>query len=220
MGEEKVLQYYWKIRGISKSLSDEVAEVFNVNYYDCPAEFFSMAFNKCTYAIESVDFYHNTWKKINYSSSNGNQLKQENGERIIHIERSTFIEIFSAFEYSIKAAVLSFPSNFPPEQTKEFEERHDKNSLYISGILEQCNKYGFINQQTLELWKGLTKFRNTLVHNNGISSMTKTYSYGTFDIEFKKHSMISSDLLMICQATEWMLNQARSLLFSCLKKPA
>lgn len=220
MEEEKVLQYYWSIRELSKSLGDEVAEAFKVNAHECPAEFFSMSFNKCTFAIEVVDFYHNTWKKINYNSSNGDQLKQENGERIIHIERSIFIEIFSVLEYSIKNAVLNIPSNFSPEEIKAFKNKHKDNKLHLYGILEQCVKREIVSQKSLVLWQGLNKFRNTLVHNNGYSNITKTYSYGSFDIEFIKDAMISSNIIMICQATEWMLKESRNLILLCFKQPA
>ena len=123
------------------------------------------------------------------------------------LQKMSFIQKMSLFEYSVKKIILSDLDKF-----NEFEKASKKEivRIYLSQIMDVSKKKGFIDKSTYDLWIGLMNLRNSLVHNNGISSETVSYKYPEITIDVSKDNMIQGNLLTFGLLIKWLLNESKS----------
>jgi len=194
-----VVKLYWELREISKAHGNEVAQFFSIATHEHPAGFFSMVFNNITLTIELLNYYERLWSNIKPSSSiNVEEAKKQNAERVIMIQKMSFIEIMSSFEFCSK--------RLAQERSKfgRFSGR-----IYLSKIMSKTKDIGLINDTKLTLWNGVIRLRNTLVHNNGISEETATYSYPDFIIQVTDGKMTQGKLNLFGLIIKWVLIESQ-----------
>ena len=194
-----VVKLYWKLREISKAHGDEVAKIFSIASYEHPAGFFRMAFNNITLTIELLNYYERLWSRIKSTScSSIAEAREQNSQRVIMVQKMSFIEIMSSFEFCSKRIVQG-GSKFG-----SFSGR-----IYLSGIMSKAKDIGIIDDTKLTLWNGAIRLRNSLVHNNGISEETETYSYPDITIQVIDGKMTQGNLNFFGLLTKWVLNESK-----------
>jgi len=198
---QEVIKLYWELRATAEKNGDEIAQEFSVNHHEEPASFFAMAFNNITMTLELLDYYHRLWGNITSTTcSSIEEAKAQNGERVIMLQKMSFIEVMSSFEYSAKKIVLSNPSKFG-----SFSGR-----VYLSKIMQKSLKIGLIDQAALELWDGAIRLRNSLVHNNGISEETASYTYPEVTVNVNNNTMTQGNLRQFGLLSKWLLDESKT----------
>lgn len=198
---DDVIELYKELRSIAKEKGDEVAKEFSVATDEDPAGFFGMAFNDVTMALELLSFYASIWtKNSNSPISDVKVAGKQNRQRIMLVQKMTFIEIMSSFEFSAKKIALINPQNFG-----ELPE-----PLYLSFIMDRSLEKNFIDSPSRNLWTGVIRLRNSLVHNNGISFETATYNYPEVTINVNEGRMTQGNLKLYGLLTKWLLNESRT----------
>lgn len=66
--------------------------------------------------------------------------------------------------------------------------------------------------------KSLTGKRNALVHNNGVSEKTKTYSYPNCHLSLQNRKMIQGNLKLFPNLTDWMIEAIKEWIYEIHKK--
>lgn len=198
---QEVIELYWELRRAAEKNGDEIAQEFSVNHHEEPASFFGMAFNNITMTLELLDYYNRLWSGLTLTTrSSVEEARAQNGERVIMLQKMSFIEVMSSFEYSAKKIVLSNPAKFD-----SFSGR-----IYLSRIMERSVQKGLINQATLDLWNGAIKLRNSLVHNNGISEESASYTYPEVTINVNENTMTQGNLRQFGFLSKWLLSESKS----------
>jgi small nuclear ribonucleoprotein (snRNP)-like protein len=206
---DDLIKLYWKLRSIARELGDEIAQEFSVAPHEEPAAFYAMAFNGITMAIELLGYYKRVWGNLSSATnSTVEEAREQNSQRVILLEKMTFIEIMSSFEFASKNIVLSNPQKFGA-----FSGR-----IYLSGIMKRSLDIGLIGQADLNLWNGAVRLRNSLVHNNGVSEETARYLYPEVTIEVNENTMTRGNLKVFGLLTKWMLNESKMWISGANKK--
>ena len=131
---QEVIELYWELRRTAEESGNELAREFSVRYHEEPASFFGMVFNNVTITLELLDYYCRLWANI--TSPIGPSLEKnraENSQRVILLQKMSFIEVMSSFEYSAKKIVLSNP------KFGSFSGR-----IYLHSIMEKSFKIGLL----------------------------------------------------------------------------
>lgn len=197
---ENIVEMYWRLRSQSASNGDVIAKTIAVAAHEQPAAFFGMAFNGITLSLELIDHYCVLWKNLTTTTGPSlEEAKEQNGQRVILIQKMCFIEIMSSFEFCAKHIVSKNPSLFGTF----------KGRIYLEKIMTSSNELGLMDDATLHLWQGLIRLRNSLVHNNGISSETAQYFYPSVVLTVQDCSMIRGNLRQYGALTEWLLDAAQ-----------
>lgn len=195
-----LVELYWELRDDAKKSGDEVAQLFGVENHEDPASFFGMAFNSITMTLELLDHYYNLWGKLNQRDFlNVEETREQNGQRVILLQKMCFIEVMSSFEFCAKKVVLENESLFG-----EFKGR-----IYLTGIMERSQKKGILNESQINLWRGASKLRNSLIHNNGIAEDNVQYEYPNVTVTLQENLMIQGNLKLFALVTKWLLREAR-----------
>jgi hypothetical protein len=198
---DDLIQLYWNLRSTAEKSGDEIAKIYEVGHHEDPASFFGMAFNSITMTLELLDHYNNLWANLNPADfPNAEETREQNGQRVTLLQKMCFIELMSAFEFSAKKAVLNNKSTFG-----EFKGR-----IYLTGIMNKSKDIGLIDDAQLQLWKGASKLRNSLVHNNGIAEENAQYDFPDVKVTLKEGVMSQGDLKLFALVSEWLLVEANS----------
>ena len=196
---KNVVMQYWELGEISKAYGSEVAQFFSIAAHEHPAGFFNAVFNNIILTIEFLNYYETLWSDIKPTSSkNVEKAKEENAQRVTLIQKMSFIEIMSSFEFVSKRIV----------QEKSKFGRFSGN-IYLSKIMSKTRDIGLIDDTKLNLWDGVIRLRDSLVHNNGISEETATYSYPDFIIQVIDGKMTQVKLNLFGLITKWLLNESK-----------
>ena len=100
---DEVTNLYWGLRSIAESNGNEIAQTFSVARHEHPAGFFGMAFNNITLTLELLDFYKSLWGRLTAKNSPDlEDARAQNAQRVIMIQKMSFIEIMSSFEFCAK----------------------------------------------------------------------------------------------------------------------
>ena len=195
-----LVELYWELRNDAKKNGDEVALFFGVEKHEDPASFFGMAFNSITITLELLDYYYNLWGKLNQKDlPNVKETREQNAERVILLEKMCFISVMSSFEFCAKKVVLEKKSLFG-----EFRGR-----IYLTGIMERSENKGIINKSQFNLWRGINKLRNSLVHNNGIAEENVQYEYPNVTLTLQENVMTQGNLKLFPLLIKWLLIEAQ-----------
>ena len=196
---KNVVMQYWELGEISKAYGNEVAQFFSIAAHEHPAGFFNAVFNNIILTIEFLNYYETLWSDIKPTSSkNVEKAKEENAQRVTLIQKMSFIEIMSFFEFFSKRIV----------QERSKFGRFSGN-IYLSKIMSKKRDIGLIDDTKLNLWDGVIRLRDSLVHNNGISEETATYSYPDFIIQVTDGKMTQVKLNLFGLITKWLLNESK-----------
>lgn len=65
-----------------------------------------------------------------------------------------------------------------------------------------------ISEKQYVLWSGAVKFRNTLVHNNGIPDKSDTYFFPEFELSLIKDEMSVGKLNLFGNLNHWLISSA------------
>ncbi|HBB4079869.1 TPA: hypothetical protein KAU69_002171, partial [Escherichia coli] len=165
----KIIERLFGLRELCEKTQIDLAKKLNIMESDSPASLFGMAFNKVTFCIESMDLYDNawrTWKRPLGCQIPDEQIRKENGERIILLQRALFVEMLSSIEFVFKLSFLNSPSLFDERDKELYTRTANPERLYLRGIIKKSHQKGLINKEDKDLWNGLINFRNSIVHNN------------------------------------------------------
>ncbi|MPY01368.1 hypothetical protein [Salinivibrio sp. VYel4] len=197
---DDVIKLYWTLRSNAEKNGDELAQLYGVGDHEDPASFFGMAFNSITMTLELLDHYHNLWGKLNPKDfPNVAETREQNGQRVNLLQKICFIELMSAFEFSAKKAVLQNEDVF-----EKFNGR-----IYLTGIMKRSHEKGLIDEAQLNLWKGASILRNSLVHNNGIAEDNKEFDYPDVTVTLRNGEMTQGNLKLFALVSKWLLQEAR-----------
>ena len=197
---DDLIRLYWALRSDAERNGSELAQLYEVGHHEDPASFFGMAFNSITMTLELLDHYHNLWGKLNPKDfPNVEETREQNGQRVTLLQKMCFIELMSAFEFSAKKAVLQNEGVF-----EQFNGR-----MYLTGIMNRSHEKGLINESQLNLWKGASILRNSLVHNNGIAENDEEYVYPDVTVILKYGAMTQGNLKLFALVSRWLLLEAR-----------
>ncbi len=195
-----VIKLYWALRSDAKKNYDELARLLRIGHHEDPSAFFGMAFNSITMTLELLDHYYLLWGRLNPSDfSNAEETREQNGQRVNLLQKLCFIEVMSSFEFSAKKIVLANIDLFD-----EFKGR-----IYLTGIMNRSHEKGLINEAQLNLWKGASILRNSLVHNNGIAEEDAKYTYPEVTVFLKNNVMTQGNLKLFGLVTKWLLAESR-----------
>ncbi len=180
-------------------LSYHFSKIFSIAAHEHPAGFYGMAFNNITLTIELLNYYEKLWNKIKSTQcSSIEEARVQNGQRVIMIQKMSFIEIMSSFEFCSKKIV---------QERSKFGSFSGR--IYLSKIMSKTKDIGLIDDTKLALWNGAVRLRNSLVHNNGISEETETYSYPDITIQVTDGKMTQGNLKLFGLLTKWVLNESK-----------
>ncbi len=198
---DEVLSIYWELRKNSAEFGDEIAQSFGVEKHKHPAGFFGMAFNNVTLTLELLDYYNKLWTGLRTTNAKSiAEAKAQNAQRVILLQKMSFIEIMSAFEYTAKGVFVNHQSLFGPV----------KGRLYLSKIMTDSFNLGLFDKITLDLWIGSIYIRNSLVHNNGISESTATHAFPEVTVRVTKDAMTQGNLKMFGLISKWLLYESKN----------
>jgi hypothetical protein len=182
---------------------DEIAALIGISHTDLPAGVFGMIFNNLTLSLELISYYVSTWSTTTTTNTNSVEgARIENRERILLIQKMTFISILSSVEYCFKDYIRTFPK-------KIGECKDSTGRVYLSSIINTSHLSDLISDSDFELWNGLIHLRNCLVHNNGVAQETKVYSYPDSQLVFAYGQMTEGNLKLFPHLIDWLLNSSK-----------
>lgn len=195
---EDIVKLYWKLKDIAEQNGNQVAQKLNIRRDEGASGFFGMAYNDVVLTLELLDYYYRIWEKNYIVGDNKEVIRQENAERVIKIEKMCFIQIMSSFEYSAKQIALS-------------NNRFDtlKKNARLVDIITKSKEIGVIDEEKERLWNGIRLFRNSIVHNNGISIITECYNYPEVILNLDKNKMTQGNLKLFALLTKWVLDEVK-----------
>lgn len=194
-----IINLYWSLRTISERYGNKAGEFSGVVQQEDIASFFAMAFNNLTITLELLDYYHSLWEKLNPQEfSNPEETRDQNGQRVILIQKMCFIELMSAFEFAAKKIVLKNVHLFG-----DFKGR-----IYLTRIMQRSTEIEVLNKEKLLLWKGASILRNTLVHNNGIADKNEVFKYPEVTLILTKDNMTKGNYTLFGLMSKWLLHEA------------
>jgi hypothetical protein len=75
--------------------------------------------------------------------------------------------------------------------------------------MSKTRDIGLIDDTKLNLWDGVIRLRDSLIHNNGISEETATYKYPDFIIRVADGKMIKWKLNLFGLIIKWLINESK-----------
>lgn len=194
-----IINLYWSLRTFSERYGNRASEFSGGVQQEDIASFFGMAFNNLTITLELLDYYYSLWEKLNPQEfSNPEETRDQNGQRVVHIQKMCFIELMSAFEFSAKKIVL--------KNEHLFGEL--KGRIYLTKIMQRSSEIGVLSKEELQLWKGASILRNALVHNNGIADKDEIYKYPEVILTLAKDNMTKGNYQLFGLMSKWLLHEA------------
>ena len=196
---QNVVIQYWELGETSKAYGNEVAQFFSIAAHEHPAGFFNTVFDNILLTIELLNHYERLWSNIQPTlSEDAEKAKEENTQRVIFIQKMSFIEIMSSFEFVSKRIV----------QERSKFGRFSGN-IYLSKIMTKTRDIGLIDDTKLNLWDGVIRLRDSLIHNNGISEETASYRYPDFILQVTDGKMIKWKLNLFGLIIKWLINESK-----------
>ena len=107
-----------------------------------------------------------------------------------------FVSSMSIFEHTAKLYHIQNPNKLGAMTGR----------IYLRRIMDKSKDNKVIYKKDYNLWEGLIKLRNSLVHNNGIAKMNKTYNYPKCKLIFKKNKMVQGNLKLFPELTDWIID--------------
>lgn len=202
---DDILTLLKELKSKAKNLGDLTAKKIGIQENEPPTSAFAMIFNTLTVAQELIHYYNEVWSQTTRTNSpTVEEAKKENWQRIIMIQKMTFIEVMSSLEYDIKQYLLNNPK-FIGSLPKR---------IYLSDVMNRSMDKGIISEPEHTKWAGVIELRNTVVHNNSISETTATYIYPNCQIIFEKGKMIQGNLKLYPFLIDWLLDSYSSWILS------
>jgi hypothetical protein len=203
---EKLLSQLEHLRNKCEMCQDELNENFNAND-DIRAGCFGMIYNHTVQIFELLNFYYQIWDNpklygldIQNMPEKIIKSKKENGERVIMATQcGLFIPTISSIEFCAKEAIKCV--NHPLYGWYRNQKRKQKR-IHLSGIINESYKKRLITKYEKKKWDCIIHLRNIVVHNNGISDITKKYIMDDdLIIEFNKNKMTQGKLDIFIKLT-------------------
>jgi len=197
---EDVIQLYRNLRDKIIQIQDDIDTNFGIAQGDVPSSALSAIFNKATLAVEILSGYDADWKKIRQSTqAEIERKKRENRERVIEIQKMIFVLSMSIFEHNAKVYHQQNPKKLGKINTRS-------GRVYLWNIMDKSKDKKIIFKKDFNLWDGLIKLRNSLVHNNAISEINKTCNYPKCKLTLKKDKMLKGNLKLFPKLMDWMID--------------
>lgn len=191
-----LMQLYFSLIKNAKDLGDGLAQELSIAHHEQPAGFYGMAFNSITLTTELLSYYNDLWGKISsIEGMTAEDARQQNAQRVIMIQKMSYIQLMSEFEFTAKNIFLSRSDIFGAP----------KGRVYISKIMDSSLQKGLISNETHNLWEGAIFFRNSLTHNNGICEETALYKFPDCELRMVENEMVKGDLKLFGYLTRWVL---------------
>jgi len=185
---EEVLIFTEKLQKKASEYNDEIARLLSCQISELPAGLFGMIFNTLTLKLELLECYYNIWSKLTQANCLLiDENRKQNAERVLLIQKMTFISIMSSIEFCFKEYIKNFPN-------KIGDCKNSKEIIFLSKIIKNSKNKFVITNNDFEKWQGLIKLRNVLVHNNAIAERTEKYEYPNCILLFESGKMIKGDL--------------------------
>ena len=193
----EVIALVEKARVRSAELNDQLAATHGINTDHFPIRGLNMANQHCVLALEALLNYMNLWSATEAQiHPNIEQLRNENGQRVIELTKSALIFSLSAFEYCAKQFIALHPGKIVPLSGR----------IYLRKIIEESVRANLIPIADEGPWEGVIELRNSLVHNNGVADKTQSYAIpGAQNIEFKSGQMITGNLKFFAEVQLWSI---------------
>lgn len=153
-------------------LNDNLRHPLQLHPDAMPIAGLNMAHQKAVMALEAASYYYEIWRHpVGATIEQHTVAQEDNTQRLMYLARSAFIETISCFEYCLKETIKAYPNKIILPA---------KNRIYLYDILKASNEAGMISDGDLSYWNGLRELRNSLVHNNAVADIDRTF---TFDDE-------------------------------------
>jgi len=164
----EILNQIVQLREKAHNHGEEVAKLIGTQSHEMPVGVFGMIFNKLTLGLELLSYYYDAWEKASHTKcSSVGEAEQENAQRVILIQKMIFLDTMSSIEFCSKEYIKK-----SPQKIGSFADR-----IYLRKIMERSKAQSVISDSEFTRWEGTIELRNAIVHNNGVSEKTKTYSY-------------------------------------------
>ena len=195
-----VIKKYYSIRDQIPSLQSNIQNELGIEEQAIPNSSLGMIFNDITLCIEILSAFNSIWRrKVTINSENAEEIKRiknENGQRVIQIQKLIFISSVSSFENVAKTYLVHNPSKLG-----EF-----KGWIHLYDIMKRTLDKNKINKDEFDLWLGVNNFRRLILHDNAISDFDGKYTYPDCELTFNKGEMTQSNLLLIPCIMDWFVN--------------
>jgi len=210
--KDNPLIFAWQLRKKANKYSDEVDRLLNSQANKSLVGLFGMIFNNFTLKLKLLDYYYNIWSNpIQADVLSINGTKKENWERVILIQKMTFISIMSSIEFCFKEYIKEFPNKIGNCENL-------RRKIYLSKIIKNSKDESIITDTTFKKWQGAIKLRNVLVHNNGIAEETEKYEYPNCTLLFKSGEMTKGDLKLFLYLLDWLLDASKEWILKISRK--
>lgn len=207
-----VLKLTSDIRTKAKTYGHEITALVGGTPQDLPSGVFGMIFNKLTLSLELLSYYDSTWRaQTSTNASSAEKARKQNGERVVLIQKMTFIGILSSLEFCFKDYIRTFPA-------KIGDCKNSSGEVYLSNIIKISQSAGVVSASDLKLWDGLVHLRNYLVHNNGVAQETKTYIYPSIQLVLVDGQMTQGNLKLFPYLIDWLLDASKKWIEDVYKK--
>ena len=201
---KEVLKLTADLRTKADTYTHEIRALLGGAPQDLPSGVFGMIFNNLTLSLELISYYDNVWKAASTTNATSvEEARKQNGERILLIQKMTFISILSSLEFCFKNYVHTFPA-------KIGDCRNARGKVYLLDIINRSKSTGIVSPDNLELWEGLIHLRNYLVHNNGVAQETKTYRYPNSQLVLVDGQMTQGNLKLFPHLIDWLLDASKN----------
>ncbi len=152
--------------------SAQLAELFGPDHPYCIC--YIRLGNKARYAFEIIECYAHRFPA-------GEELSQDQMERIIETEKWYFIGVLSVVEYSMPELI--------GERGSE-SLRHMAHNGPFAQFLTKALAEKVIEENEKALFDFLSRVRNDLIHRNGVSCRSETINYQGRTFSLRKNEMI------------------------------
>lgn len=190
----EILQSVDRLRLATAEAQDRLAKQHHVAPGDPPLGGLGMVYNMAVMCLELLHYYHQLWSKLPATAvADPEQTRHENGERVMLITKTLFIQSMSGVEFSAKDGLTRFPGRLPPLTGR----------IYLRRIIEASATSGYIAPADVDLWVGAVEVRNTLVHNNGIAETSASYAFPGATLTLQVGKMVQGKLDTFTALTHW-----------------
>lgn len=142
-------------------LADDLAATYDIPNSSMPIAALNMVAQNIVMAVELLSFYDQVFPPPRRGRfEDFLHDHPEESQRIGSLLNSCFIESMSNFESCARRALRFFPKEYGPVAEK----------IYLINIMQRSRKLGWISNIDEKAWTALIELRNSLVHNNGVSS--------------------------------------------------
>jgi hypothetical protein len=142
---------------------------------------------------------------MNKQKISNSVIIQQNGERIMSLNRMLFIQMMSVIEYSFKKNVTSHPKIIG-----NCEEKAGR--IYLSKIINNAYKSEFLTKDNKALWFQVISIRNDLVHNNGIPDQNHKVILPKLKFNKQSGKMLEGDLSFFLLLVDWLIDNTFEIL--------